>query len=237
MNPVLLWITGWALAGLQAAAQKAPEYTQTYAIYIRGEFAGSEKVTEAADEQGNLVSVSEHEVQMLDGLELKRLAFTTSMMLAKGGVVPVDYRLQYTSGTSGDYYEVKVQGTSIRRILSRGGKVSEVEQQAGPDTVIFDFNVYHHYDYLIRRYDFRKKGRQLFRNFVPVVGGEIPLVLTYLDDGELDYGRGKMPVRNFRIELVGVFTGALSVDRDNRLVRLVVREKDLEVLRQDIAPQ
>jgi hypothetical protein len=30
--------------------------------------------------------------------------------------------------------------------------------------------------------------------------------------------------------------GAFSVDRANRLVRLVVRDKDLEVLRQDIAP-
>jgi hypothetical protein len=203
---------------------------------LRGEFAGTEKVSEIQDESGHLISTSQHEMQILDGLELKRLAFETTMTLAKDTLTPISYHFQYTSGPSGDYCDVKVKGAQIHRVLSRGGKVSEMDQQAGPDTVVFDFNVYHQYDYLARRYDLKKGGRQVFRNFVPVVGGEIPLALTYLEDADLDYGRGKMPVRTFRIELVGVMTGAFSVDRSNRLVRLLVREKDLEVLRQDIAP-
>jgi hypothetical protein len=219
------------------APQVTPSYSQAYSIFIRGEFAGTEKVSEIQDRNGNLISRSQHEIQVLDGLELKRLAFETTMTLAKDTSTPIAYQLKYTSGASGDFYDVKIKGTQIHRVLSRGGKVSEMDQQAGPDTVVFDFNVYHQYDYLARRYDLKKGGRQVFRNFVPVVGGEIPLALTYLEDADLDYGRGKMPVRTFRIEIVGVMTGAFSVDRGNRLVRLVVRDKDLEVVRQDIAPE
>ena len=51
--------------------------------------------------------------------------------------------------------------------------------------VILDFNVYHQYDYLIRKYDMKKRGRQVFANFIPVIGNDIPLAITFLDNEKL----------------------------------------------------
>jgi len=211
-------------------------YTQTYDIYIRGELTGTERVHESPDKDGNLLVESEHEILLTDGRDAKRIAFKTSMTLARNSGRPLHYVLRYTSGTAGDYYEVRTQGEKIHRILSRGSARSEVAERMSPETVIFDFNVYHQYDLLARRYDFKKGGRQIYRNFIPLVGAEVPLALTHLDDGELEYARGKVSVRHFRIELSGVFSGAFSVDKDLRLVRLLIQEKDLEVLRHDLSP-
>jgi hypothetical protein len=230
-----------AIAVLLALAWQAlpptPSYFQSYVVFIRGEPSGTETVTETPDGKGNIISASEHSLLIADGNEIKRMSFVTSMTLAKNGTSAVAYTLRYTSGGSSDYIDLKVQGGQIHRELSRGGRVSEVSQALGPDTVIFDFNVYHQFDYLARRYDFKKKGRQVFQNFIPIVGAEIPLALTWLEDGELEYAKGKMPVRNYRFDISGVMAGVFSLDKANRLVRLLVREKDLEVLRQDLVPE
>jgi hypothetical protein len=239
MIRLLLMMVAPPLAWLVGVPSQAPEgnaYSQSYSVFVRGELAGSEQVTETVDDDGNLVSKSHHELLVSDGNQTFKTAFDTVMTFKKDSLAPLAYQLRY-SGGSGDHCEVTCRDGQIHRVLSRGGQVSEVEHPLGPDTVVFDFNVYHLYDYVIRRYDFKRKGRQVFQDFVPIVGGEIPLALTWVDDGELDYGRGKLPVRNFRIELVGVMMGNVSMDPHDRLVRVVIRDKDLEVLRADLVPE
>ena len=220
----------------QSQAPAGSAYSQTYSVFIRGELAGAEQVTETVDSQGNVVSKSHHELLVSDGNQVFKTAFDTVMTYKKDSLAPVTYQLRYSANGSGDYCELTCRDGQIHRVLSRGGQVSEIEHPLGPETVVFDFNVYHLYDYVIRHYDFNKKGRQVFQDFVPIVGGEIPLALTWIDDGDLDYGRGKLKVRNFRIDLVGVMMGTVSVDEQNRLVRVLIRDKDLEVLRGDLVP-
>ncbi len=41
---------------------------------------------------------------------------------------------------------------------------------------------------------------------------------------------------NYKIEFVGISGGSLSVDKNGRLVRLVIPNQDLEVLRKDLLP-
>ena len=73
-----------------------------------------------------------------------------------------------------------------------------------PNTVILDFNVYHQYDYLVRRYDAAKGGRQLFSDFVPLIGNDIPLAVTSIGEAELKFEKGSMAVSNYRVEFVGI---------------------------------
>lgn len=238
IRPLLMMVAALLAVPLCARPQApaAGGYSQTYSVFIRGELAGTEQVTETVDSDGNLLSKSHHELVVSDGNQVFKTAFDTVMTYKKGSLAPLAYQLRYSADGSGDYCELTCRNGQILRVLSRGGQVSQVEHPSGSDTVIFDFNVYHLYDYVIRRYDLKKKGRQVFQDFVPIVGGEIPLALTWIDDGELDYGRGKLKVRNFRIDLVGVMMGNVSMDENGRLVRVVVRDKDLEVLRSDLVP-
>jgi hypothetical protein len=233
----LFWLGILLFCALPAGAgDKAPVYTQSYAILIKGELAGIENITETVNETGDVLSSSEHEIYVSDGLGTKRMAFTTKMHLAKNTYDPVFYSYKYTSGDAGDSYEVEIKGALIRRTLTRSGRASEVTAPVQPNTVILDFNVYHHYDYLVRRYDAVKGGRQIFSDFVPLIGNDIQLALTSMGDTELKSEKGIVAVSSYRVEFVGIAGGTLSVDKNKRLVRLVIPAQDLEVLRKDLLP-
>jgi len=235
MRLVFLLLAGAALAAMPSAADdKAPVYEQSYVIVIKGGIAGSEKVTETTDTAGNILSSSEHEIFITDRLGTKRMAFSTKMQLAKNTYVPISYSYRYDTGENSDSYEVAVKGGQIKRVLTRNGHTSEATAPLQANTVILDFNVYHTYDYLIRRYDTAKGGRQLFSNFVPLIGNDISLAVTSLGDGELQSAAGSLAVSNYNIEFVGIAVGTLCVDKAGRLVRLVLASQDLEVVRKDM---
>jgi hypothetical protein len=233
----LLLLAVLCLLGGPRQAEQPPLYSQTYAIYIRAVPAGTETVTERMDQDGNRVASSEHDMIVTDGLETKRMTFETTMVFVKDTPVPRNYSCRYTSGTSKDFYEVTIKDGKITRLLSRAGNKIEGTAVMRPNTVIVDFNVFHHYDMLARLYDFKKGGRQMFGNYIPVIGNEVPLAVTWLGDSKLEYEKGSIPVRNFKIEFVGMRTGNFATDMKGRLVRLIMREQDLEVVRKDLLPE
>jgi len=230
---LVLLISG-AVAG--NAREASSTYSESYAIIIKGAVAGSETVTEKTETGGDLVATSQHDMLVTDGLETKRMKFSTRMTLSKKTGMPISYSCWYTSGNTGDSYEVTIKDGQITRILNRGGHAGEITVPLEPDMVFLDFNVYHQYDYLIRRYDFKKKGRQTFADFIPVIGNDIPIALTHIGDSSLDLKTGPMPVRNLRIDFVGIWSGTVSVDKEGRLVRLIIPSQDLEVVRRDLMP-
>jgi hypothetical protein len=232
MECLFLFLSVW----FQTPAAQQAGYQQTYTILIRGMIAGQETVEETQDREGSTISSSEHEIFLKEGSEIKRMAFVTRMVLAKGSYAPLSYSVQYTSGESRDSYDLKVAKGEIRRILNRGGHTSDISVPVKSDVLVLDFSVYHHYDYIARRYDYKKKGRQTFTNFVPLIGSEVPMALTHISDTNLDYGKGTVLVRNYKVEFMSTWTGTLSVDKNNRLVRLIVPAQDLEVLRKDLMP-
>jgi hypothetical protein len=132
---------------------------------------------------------------------------------------------------------VTVKGGKIVRVLSRAGNISETSAVMQPGTVIMDVNVFHPYDVVARLYDFKKRGRQIFSNFIPIIGSDVPLAVTWLEDSKLDYGKGTIPVRNFRVESAGMRVGNFSTDMNGRLVRVIMREQGLEVVRKDLVPE
>jgi hypothetical protein len=233
MRPCLLYLIPFFLTFL---GQEQNGLHQKYAILIRDSIAGQEAVTETRDKDGNLLTSSEHEIFLNVGTDTKRMAFTTRMVLAKGSNSLISYSVRFTSGETRDSYDVTVSKGEIHRILNRGGRTSDISLPAAPDILLFDFAVYHHYGNLARRYDFKKKGRQVVPTFAPVIGSEMPIALTHISDTNLDYGRGTIPVRNFKVEFMSTWTGTLSVDKNNRLVRLIIPSQDLEVLRQELLP-
>jgi len=237
MRLLLLAIAGLMLPESADVAAPAPNYAQVYTIFIKGEPAGYESVTESVGQSGDLIINSTHDLLISDGLETKRMAFATQMVLAKGSLEPISYLYKYTTDDSGDYCQVTVKDSQVTRILSRGGRVSQVSIPFKPEMVILDFSVYHHYDYLVRKYDTRKGGRQLFLDFLPPIGDAIPVALTLQENASLELGKQKLPVRKFLVEFVGIRTATLIADHKGRLVRLTIPAQDLEVIRKDLLPE
>jgi hypothetical protein len=209
-------------------------YSQSYAIIIKGEIAGTETVVEKYGNDGELISTSEHEIYVSDKLENKRMAFSTRMVLAKTSFIPISYDYRYTAGDSGDSYNVAIKDGHITRTLKRGGRTSEVTTAFLPNMVILDHNVYHQYDYLIRKYDDKKKGQQVFADFIPIIGNDIKLAVTFLGDEKLELNKSTLPIKKYRVEFIDIWSGTLSMDKNGRLVRLVVPAQDLQVVRKDL---
>lgn len=223
-----------ALLFVVESSAASSAYSQSYAILIRGAEAGSETVTERKNPDGGIVSTSDHEILVSDGVETKRMTFSTRMLLPKDAGIPSSYSYWYTSGNTGDSYEVRIADSQITRVLNRGGHTSEVTVPLQPGMVFVDFNVYHHYDYLVRKYDMKRGGRQTFADFIPLIGNDVPLALTYMGDSKVESKNGSVPVQTFRVEFVGIWGGSLSVDKEGRLVRLIIPNQDLEVVRRDL---
>ena len=211
-------------------------YAQSYTIFIKGSAAGSETVKETVSENGDLVSDSEHEMLVTDGLETKSMSFATRMVFSGKPRSLVSYDYRYTSGGTGDAYSVSIRDAQAQRVLTRGGRTSEISVPFTPDMVILDFNVYHQYDHVIRRYDLKRGGRQIFANFVPLIGNDIQLAITFQGDSDLKANGKSIRVRNFQVEFVGISSGTASMDKDGRLVRLVIPIQEIEVVRQDLLP-
>lgn len=231
---VLLWFAS-LIAGLPLLQPAAPSYAQTYVIFIRGALAGTESVSEQLDKNGNRVCSSKHEMLVVDNLETKRLAFETTMVFAKNTAALSSYSYKYLSGSM-DSCEVVVKDGKITRTLNRGGNVSESSIDLQPGAILLDVNTYYQYDIFSRVYDFKKRGRQTFNNFIPVIAGYVPVTVTWVDDSSIESGEGRIAVRNFKIEFFGTRTGNFSTDTNGRLVHLVISGQQLEVLRKDLAP-
>jgi hypothetical protein len=233
-NNVLLFILSLIYVQVIHAKDNS-EYSRTYAILINGAVVGHEKVVEKLNNAGQMVSTSEHDLMITDGLVTKRMAFSTKMVFSKNSYDPISYNYEYTEGNTGDSYDVTIKSGQITRSLRRGGRTNETTAPFTPGMVILDYNVYHQYDYLIRKYNKKKGGKQLFADFLPIIGLDIPVALTFLEDASLDFNNKAFPVRNFRVDFVGVVT--LSVDKEDRLVRLQIPAQDIEVIREDLLPK
>ena len=236
MKKNLISILGFIILGnIGLAGNKSTDYSQTYVIFIEGERAGKETVHEKTDDNGDLVVQSENEIY-LEGIEMNRMSYSTRMILNKKSRQLKSYVYKYDNEESGDSFEVQILGKEITRTLHKKGQTSVVTASLKPDMVFLDFNVYHQYDFLTQKYDQKKKGRQIFSDYIPVIGSGIPLALTFLDESKIPIKKGELKVRRYEIEFVGLQDGVLTVDKDSRLIRLVMPNQKLEVVREDLVP-
>jgi hypothetical protein len=202
----------------------------TYAIFINGLPSGTETVTRTIDKEGNLVAASQHELSVSHAMEAKRVAFATELILRRETLSPVRYSCRYTTGAR-DAYDVVVKDGAFTRILTRAGHRIEGVATLDSDVLVTDPNVYTHYEFLVRKYDFKKRGRQIFRSFVPLIGTDIEIALSHLNDTRIDLDKEPLAVRNFKLEFVGMAAAALTTDMSGALVRLAIPGQGLEVLR------
>ncbi|MEJ2244612.1 MAG: hypothetical protein P8Y80_00790 [Acidobacteriota bacterium] len=77
---------------------------------------------------------------------------------------------------------------------------------------------------------------QLFSDFIPVIGTHIDVALTFIGASNLPYKNGTLPVHKYQVEFVGIRSGTVTSDSNNRLIRLEMPDQNLEVVRDDILP-
>ncbi len=95
-----------------------------------------------------------------------------------------------------------------------------------PDLVILDNNVFHHYLFLLRRYDFTRGGPQSVRILIPQE--VLPALVTLEDRGEETQGESRLRCLVMTSEDNQVW---LWLDENRQLVRLSVPQAKVEVVR------
>jgi len=221
-------------SGNTAAQDTSAVYTQSYTILIDGSIAGKETVTEIIHENGNLLCTSEHEVDIRNPGKKGRRFFSTKMVLPEGEFFPVSYSYKSDVGIS---YNLSRTETQITSIIQRAEGSRKSTVPFNPDMVLLDPNIYHLYDYWIRKYDTGKRGLQALETFVPHTAVSTSIMAEAVIDSDLNLETQTLHLRSYRVEVPDVWTAALWVDNDNRLVRLFISGPDIEVIRTDLLPE
>lgn len=210
------------------ACGPSQDYSQSYVILINQKRVGKEIVSEKTNIKGNLVCLSEQEMDTPASKNKKRRIIKTKMVLPKGKLVPVSYSYESNAGIS---YDVKVRDGQIIRTRQKEGETQETITPLDPDTIMLDLTVFHTIDYWIRKYDVKKGGRQILQTYLLPSASIRQLSIiptkTFIPEHELQ-------LKNFEIEIGDRVTMLLWVDKNNRLYRAFIKGPNIEVIRSDL---
>lgn len=146
-----------------AFALLATQQTGIYRIQLNGKPAGQEQfeiVTQ--NETTTLKSSSE---TTIGGLPQK---ITTSTEIK--GDKPARYTVETVSGANSQKYSMEFKDGTVNITIEAYNRKSERTRNIARDAVLLDKGVWHHYRFLLARYDMKAAGVQRFKVFSPQSG-------------------------------------------------------------------
>ncbi len=93
----------------------------------------------------------------------QKIAATTEMQRQS----LVRYEVEITTGEHTKKYAIDFQDGQALIKVEIGGQKTERRREISQDAILLDTNVWHHYRFLLARYDMQKKGEQQFTVFIP----------------------------------------------------------------------
>ncbi|MBN1568667.1 MAG: hypothetical protein JXA73_12540 [Acidobacteria bacterium] len=210
------------------------DYSQSYIIMNGGERVGKEIINEKTDRKGNLVCLSEQEMNPPGSKDKRRRTITTKIVFPKGQQFPVSYSQESSAGAS---YDVKVESGQIIRTYKMNGESRESKTPLTPDLLILNPTVFQTIDYWIRHYDFKKGGQQFYKTYLLPGGSVERLSIFPLETAIHKYKGNVIQLRNYRIEFREGLAMLIWVDRDKRLCRLFLEGSNIDVVRDDLFGQ
>ncbi len=146
-----------------AFAWLATQQTGTYRIQLNGKPAGQEQfeiVTQ--NETTTLKSSSE---TTIGGLPQKIITSTEIK-----GDKPARYTVETVSGANSQKYSLEFREGIVHVTIEAHGRKSERTRNVARDVILLDKGVWHHYRFLLARYDMKAAGVQRFKVFSPHSG-------------------------------------------------------------------
>jgi hypothetical protein len=99
---------------------------------------------------------------------------------------------------------------------------------------MFDFNVYHTIDYLIRNYDIPKGGLQVLRSYVLPADRIESLEVAPVKSAKHEYETKVLQLKSYQIEIPDRLTIYLWVNKNNRLYRMFIPGMNIDVIQSDL---
>jgi hypothetical protein len=140
-----------------------PQSTGTYRIQLNGKPAGQEQFEIIT--QNETTTIKSHSQTTATGAAQKIIT-TTEIKDDK----PVRYTVETTSGANSQKYSLEFKEGVIHVTIEAHGRKSERTRNVNRDVILLDKGVWHHYRFLLARYDRKAGGIQRFRVFSPLSG-------------------------------------------------------------------
>jgi hypothetical protein len=132
----------------------------TFRIQIDGRIAGVERFQTAERPEGHIVSsTSETE----SGGQVRKVVTSTEFQKKR----IVRYDLEIITGSRTEKYSFQFTPQGTRVAIELNGRKTQRSRPAVRDPVLLDKGVWHHYRFLLARYDMKRLGKQRFRIFIP----------------------------------------------------------------------
>lgn len=148
-----------------AFAFLAPQSTQTgtYRIQLNGKPAGQEQFEIIT--QNETTTIKSHAETTASGPPQK---ITTSTEIKDDK--PMRYTVETVSGANSQKYSLEFKEGIVHITIAAHGRKSERTRNVARDVILLDKGVWHHYRFLLARYDMKAGGVQRFRVFSPQSG-------------------------------------------------------------------
>ena len=209
------------------ACSRSNNYSEEYVIVVDRKKAGKLIINEKTDIKGNLLCLSEQKMDTLGSKDKKQKIIKTKTVFQKDKFFPVSYSYEASMEAP---YDVNVDDGQIIRTLKKTEGSQIIRTPHEPGIPFLDINAFHTIDYLFRKYDFKKGGRQVFKAYLLPLATIEKLSIIPGDINIPDHNR---QAKNFEIK-AKLFSIILWLDKDNRLYRIYLKNSNVEVIRTDL---
>lgn len=210
-----------------SACTGSNEYSETYIIATYGKILGKEIINEKTNFKGELVCLSDLEIDSPPSKETKKRIIRTKTVFQKGEQFPVSYSYNSSEGIS---YVMKVEDGQITRKLKGKAGTKEFTDSINQDISIVDIGSTHTLTYLIRKYDTKKGGRQVFKAYILPIASIEEISVT---PGNINLSEHEEGIKNYKIE-GKLIKALLWVDKENRLYSAFFPRSKQHVIRTDL---
>lgn len=210
-----------------AFAFLAPQSTQTgtYRIQLDGKPAGQEQFEIVTQNETTTMKSSSETI--IRGLSQK----ITTMTEIKDDK-PARYTVETVSGANSQKYSLEFKEGTVHVTIEAHGRKSERTRNVARDVILLDKGVWHHYRFLLARYDMKAGGVQRFKVFSPQSGlREFWADVRYLRKENFKSGQTKRSGDLFSVVLAEAFEVLIFADGSRAPISIEVpSEKTKAVL-------
>ncbi len=197
-------------------------------IYIEGRESGYENFQFRTGDGGLELSTESNMIISESGAP-SRLSFESKLLLDPETLAAKSYIYRF-KGEGRDSYQVDFEpGRATRRLL-RGGRLDIKTSQLEHQPLLLDYNIYSHFMLLLHRYDLKKGGEQSFYGYLPLLGEEMPVSVSFMGEVPIAAKGAALKARAFSLDFAGIYSADILASPDNRIIKITIPRGAIEVV-------
>jgi hypothetical protein len=144
---------------------------------------------------------------------------------------PTRYAVETGEGESAQKYSMEFDEGTVKINIEAYGRRTERTRAVSRDVTLLDRGVWHHYRFLLAKYDMKEKGAQQFKVFIPLSGlREYEVIVRHLKKTQVKTGQTKRQGELFSIILSDTSEVLVVADESRTPLSIEVPSEKTKVL-------